>query len=1028
MLGRPDLKAFLLGLLWTVLACAGAWADDGSPDLIKTTVIATLDPTVIVTLDGETVDDAALHRGANGEIYVDAMPIFQTLGNAVDFDAERSALIVRRSQDGVVMELHTETGIVSADGKPLGALPGFGDVASNRILLTPNAVAVLSGAAGAFDRENNRFDFELDPRLRVATGFDIWVDGVPLGRLSPEPKTVGPILLLPLEPVAEALGHRVERLDRGTAIRVIRAQDSAVFTLDLGTGVVSLHDRPIGVSEDTSYIDPVRLLLPVGVFETLTGTSVTPGEDGAIHIDLDSRLGAAVGPDGTVDELVAGAPLTIEYAEFEVSPQSVNRINIAGHVGGFNGVARVELVDLPRSAAELEPDWLSLDFEHISGIRGRLGDISADRRELDGVGLRRLRGIAGQRESESGEWAFAFGTPAASRRRISDRQFRQTFKGLAGGVRYADEAGWEAGLSVHHDPDTEDSQAVLSAISGRLGRDRDRRVEWNASGDLGVFSGPSRRGSVDLRARGQVRMELRDNVRLDTSLRYSGAEFTRTLLRAEDLRRLEALQRGLDVEEPDAARIPDVRRAESDALALGANVSAYSSERLGPLDGLSVSVGASHDRAGLVTAAAGRSAVDTLSVSATTRIAALDTSVTAGATTFKASGLGESEASRGSNLHVSAYREFEHLSLRGQANVTRTDITDTTTTASITAMARSVELALPRAAGVNIRPTVTATRSQGDWTVRGGIFAAVNSGDWLGEETRASASLGIIQSMSARSGTRTNRFLNVDVSRQVPIGDNMSVGLGYRADLRGDHDLRLLVQGRYDFNRVRRLQRTEDDAGLLQGEAFIDENNDGIRQPGETGAGGVIVRVQGTPWALRTDVSGAYAVRNLRRGLYQIGIDNRSLPLGYGLAASARTSVTIRPGHVTTLDLPVARFGQLRGSVYVDADGSGAFERGEARPEGVSVEILDDTGARIAVTASTAFGQFAFDELPIGQYTLRKVGDVASSQRVDLSEYEGGMARLRLALAGDEVRVVDATSTELSDAIPAPPTTGLPPP
>ena len=44
------------------------------------------------------------------------MPIFQSLGNDVEYDDVSKALIVRRSQDNVVMELYTDTGIVKADG------------------------------------------------------------------------------------------------------------------------------------------------------------------------------------------------------------------------------------------------------------------------------------------------------------------------------------------------------------------------------------------------------------------------------------------------------------------------------------------------------------------------------------------------------------------------------------------------------------------------------------------------------------------------------------------------------------------------------------------------------------------------------------------------------------------------------------------------------------------------------------------------------------------------------------------------
>ena len=1034
MLGRLHLYLLMIGLALTL--CVGVPAHADTPAAIETEAAQTIveiDSSVIVTLDGETLEDTRLHRGADGEIYVDALPIFTTLGNDVSFDGERKALIVRRSQDGVVMELHTETGVVRADGKALGALPVFGLVEPDNYRLTPNAIAVLSGASGTLDNENNRIDFELDARLRVATGFDIIVQGLPLEQNTPAPKTVGPILLLPLRPIAEALGHGVT-VD-GDTVRVERAQDSAVFTLDTATGVVSLFDQPIGLSEDASYIDPVELLLPVGVFESLTGTVVTPGEDGTIHVDLDRRLSDAVEPDGTVDAIAADTPLTVEFAQFEFGSQGINRVDVAGHARGFNGQLRAEIAQTPGTFTEAEPDWLSLDFQHISGISGSAGDLSVDRRELASVGVRRLRGLSLQKETDRGAWALAAGTPASGRRVITERQSRYSFDGLAAGVRYADKKGWEAGLAVRHDPLTDDQRAVLSAISGRLGQRRGGRTGWNASADLGVFDGPSRAGSTDFRLRAQLRHAPRKHVRLDTSLRYSGAEFTRSLLREEDLRRLEALQRareaGLPEPEEDERVVPDVRQANLDALTVGASASALLGRQLGPLDGLSGSVSVSHNRSGVLHGMGEGQHVNAVTVSASTRVEPIDLSLTASLSQYAASASERTgDGVSGTNVKVAAYRDFEHVALRGQLDVTGTSETEARTVASLTATSRAIGRDLPRGARVSVRPSVTTRLFQNDWQMRGGVQATVNSGTWLGEKNRATASLGIIQSTSTRSGSRTSRYLSVDVARQVSLGDNMAMGVGYRADLRGRHDLRLILRGRYDFNRTRRLRRTDDLSGLLQGIAFIDENGDGIRQDDERGAGGVSVRLHGTPFALRTDVSGAYTLQNVKRGLYQVGIDNRSLPLGYGLHAEARTAVTIRPGHVTTLDLPVQKFGQIRGSVFEDADGNGQFDRGEARPESVTVELFDGNGERVAVTASTAFGQFAFDSLPLTDYTVRAVVDGAPGPQhdLDLRGVPGGMARTRLALPGAGGTRLVSAGAEPGANPPAQPSTGLPPP
>jgi len=60
-----------------------------TPDKIQTVntkIIAEIDSTIIVKLDGETLESTDVHRTADGNLYVNAMPIFQHLGNDVEYD------------------------------------------------------------------------------------------------------------------------------------------------------------------------------------------------------------------------------------------------------------------------------------------------------------------------------------------------------------------------------------------------------------------------------------------------------------------------------------------------------------------------------------------------------------------------------------------------------------------------------------------------------------------------------------------------------------------------------------------------------------------------------------------------------------------------------------------------------------------------------------------------------------------------------------------------------------------------------
>jgi len=148
-------------------------------------LVADLAPEIRVVLEGEELPTTQVSKDGDGGVYVRAEPIFEALNDEYEYNIDEGVLVVHRSQDGVVMELYTDTGIVKANGKALGKLRDFGEVRVGMINLTPNAIAVLSGAIGKMDEESKVINFELDPRLKVATGFEIFVNEIPLGQIDP---------------------------------------------------------------------------------------------------------------------------------------------------------------------------------------------------------------------------------------------------------------------------------------------------------------------------------------------------------------------------------------------------------------------------------------------------------------------------------------------------------------------------------------------------------------------------------------------------------------------------------------------------------------------------------------------------------------------------------------------------------------------------------------------------------------------------------------------------------------------------
>ena len=949
--------------------------------------------TSTVTLDGEAVS-ARVVEAEEGRL-IEAGPVLDALGNTYDFDEATGVLTVTRSQDGAVMALHTEDGLVSANGKDLGRLKDVGSVTSEGLYLTPNALAVLSGANGKYDEKSDSYALKLDPRLRVATGFDIFVNGVSLVEVSPQPRAVGPVILLPLRPIAEALGSDVQSVDAGAAVRVRRVQDSAVFTLDLGTGLVELNGNPVGVARNITYADPVNLLLPKEAVEALTGTRVRlEAGTSRIEVDLDSRLRDTVRPGDRVEEIAARTPFTPEALSFEAGPDIINTADFDFRVRGVNARARLELPDLPEVGAELEPAWLSLDFAHVSGIRGTLGDLSTSHRELSGVGLSRLRGASAFKTTEKGRWSAAIGTPARGTRRISEEQSRLTFSGLAAGGRWADADGWEAGLALRSDSLTNDQMAVLSAISGRLGRRTDGPWSWNAQADAGLFKGPARVKTLDIRGAAGVRREIGETLSVDAFARYDGVEFERTDLDREDRERAITDAFSDDPSE-DEDLLPKIRERGSDrtAFGIGASWTPSSTEHL---TGPAVSLRAER------TVIGGDRALtsDRLTLGTAATLARTGIGLSANGTHYTNSGNVDGS---GYALSVRAHKDFRRARVRAQYALTGTtdaqaDQTVRQEVLTTTVTAVPVTLPLPSLATLSLAPSVTGSLIDGDASLRAGVTANFESGEMFGERNRVTATLGVLQSVSPRGRLSTDEFLSVNVLRNVSLGDNMAVGLGVRSDLSGEVDIGLRLRGRFDFNPRRRLRRTREDSGVLTGTVFLDTNRNDVWDEGEEAVPGVRVALQNTPYALRADASGAFTVQNLRKGLFEVRVDARSLPLGYAQSETAPRRATVDDGRVTDIAIPVVARGQLRGFVYEDADGSGTFERGEVRPEDVRLTLLGN-GIEESMR-TTSFGQFAFDDLPAGTYrVMRGDRELAS---VDLSAFDRLLGKVRIALPEDD--------------------------
>ncbi len=201
------------------------------------------------------------------------------------------------------------------------------------------------------------------------------------------------------------------------------------------------------------------------------------------------------------------------------------------------------------------------------------------------------------------------------------------------------------------------------------------------------------------------------------------------------------------------------------------------------------------------------------------------------------------------------------------------------------------------------------------------------------------------------------------------------------------------------------------DAASISGIVYIDANNDGIFQAGETPLAGVTLTLTGTDdrggavsLTTTTDATGLYTFANLRPGSYTVnetqpaglldGKDTAGAPGGGTAGNDVITGITLIPAR----DSQGNSFGELRpaslgGSIWSDTNNNGVFDAGETPIAGATVTLTgtDDLGNAVSLTATTnASGAYVFNNLRPGSYALTETQPAGFLDGKDTLGTQGG--------------------------------------
>ena len=165
--------------------------------------------------------------------------------------------------------------------------------------------------------------------------------------------------------------------------------------------------------------------------------------------------------------------------------------------------------------------------------------------------------------------------------------------------------------------------------------------------------------------------------------------------------------------------------------------------------------------------------------------------------------------------------------------------------------------------------------------------------------------------------------------------------------------------------------------GSLSGTVYVDGNNNGVKDGGETGLGSIpvsLVNSAGTVVATTSTASdGSYSFTNLGPGTYKLV---EGTPRGY--LASSTNSGTLTGVVVTAgANNPNNNFGQvlpgsIAGVVFLDKTGDG-LTGDDATQAGVTVQLIGANGAVLGSQKVGNNGAYSFTNLAPGTYTVQEV-------------------------------------------------------
>ena len=171
----------------------------------------------------------------------------------------------------------------------------------------------------------------------------------------------------------------------------------------------------------------------------------------------------------------------------------------------------------------------------------------------------------------------------------------------------------------------------------------------------------------------------------------------------------------------------------------------------------------------------------------------------------------------------------------------------------------------------------------------------------------------------------------------------------------------------------------------VAGFIYVDKSNDGSKDAGEPGIGGVTVTLTGADangasvsmtavtaadgsYSFTSLLAGTYAVTETQPSAWNDGLDTIGTSGGNG-GNDVTNAINLTGGTQATGYLFGERGAVLSGVVFIDRNRDTTLS-GEPGVGGVTLTLLDSLGVTVGTTVTAADGTYSFGSLPAGSYTV----------------------------------------------------------